>query len=168
MLSIAPSSRKVTNWLSRQPSETFHRQATGPTHAWAADVIVDWVSTTQYLKDIKFAHEAAESFAKLLGRKAALSQRELTDALDYVNRDTLRKALVRIDSIACLCFRDLFKSPAPGTLITYIFADGSPQRRGLEMVAASFGLIAGSLQQRRYLPFISLEHDCLYSTSKAI
>eukprot|EP00959_Pyramimonas_sp_CCMP1952_P260773 5452639-Pyramimonas_sp.AAC.1 len=168
MLSIAPSLRRVKTWLSRQPSQKFHGRPMGPKHAWPADVIVDWVSTTQYLKDVKFAHEAAECFAKLLSRKGELSQHELTQALDFVNRDTLRKARVRIDAIACLFFREFFKSLAPESLNMYIFADGSPQRRGLEMFASSFDLFAGPLQQRRYLPFISLEHGCLDSTSKAI
>eukprot|EP00959_Pyramimonas_sp_CCMP1952_P101112 2115093-Pyramimonas_sp.AAC.1 len=92
MLSIAPSLRKVKKWLVRQSSVKFHRQGIAPKNAWPADLVVDWVSTTQYLKDIKFAHEAADCFAKLLTRKAEFSQHELTQALDYVNRDTLRKA----------------------------------------------------------------------------
>ena len=58
--------------------------------------------------------------------------------------DVLRKARIKLDMSMMAAFRNYFSSLNAEDVIMHLFVDGSPQKRGLELYAASFDIFIGS------------------------
>eukprot|EP00959_Pyramimonas_sp_CCMP1952_P190187 3978425-Pyramimonas_sp.AAC.1 len=77
MLSSAPSRKTIKIWARQQVGDVYNRprqDRRGHAHAFPADLVVDWVSASSYIKDVKQTEEAAECFAKLFARSGPASQ----------------------------------------------------------------------------------------------
>lgn len=136
-----------------------------------ADLVIDWVRASLYIKNIKKADEACDAFARILARSGLQTRAELMCGLQRVNREVLRRARVRVDCCDMLLWREFFRTLDLSTLDIFIFVDGSPQYRGLEMFATTLDLfISGSIpfHVRLLLPVIALRRDFLDQTGKTV
>ena len=134
-------------------------------------LVIELLEGSLLLKDIRKMSSATNIFARIISRRTSLPLAQLlsSDAA-VVGYETLRKARVRLDSSAMMLWRRLISQ----TLNTigdencnlYLFADGSPQWRGLELFAASYDFDDGSSLVRRLLPLTSLERTQLNTLGK--
>ena len=86
---------------------------------------------------------------------------QLAQQATHVHHETLRRARVRADMVACLIVRALWTMVNIDTFSFYCFVDGSPQWRGHEMFAASIDIIGEGFFERLLLPLVSLARCCL-------
>jgi hypothetical protein len=90
------------------------------------------------------------------------------DTLEKINLETLRQARVRTDVVSMLAFRRFWKSLEGAAVNIYLFVDGSPQRRGLELFASTMDVIfLGGHHMRKIFPYIApvLGMDTLSKTT---
>lgn len=125
------------------------------------DLVLEWLEASRFVRDVRRAGEAAKAFAPLFARVAKMSRSELLGNLQTVHAEVLRRSRVRLDCVAMLLFRRLWASLL-GTIghhqvNIYMYADASPQWRGLELYASSFEVFDGSRLQRRLFPMVSLD-----------
>ena len=96
----------------------------------------------------------------------------LSDDAAMVGYATLRKARVRLDGVAMMLWRRLISQTlnviGDANCTLCLFADGSPQWRGLELFAASYDFDDGSSLVRRLLPLTSLERTQLNTLGKTL
>ena len=91
------------------------------------------------------------------------------DRLEYVHPTCLRLARVRLDCVAMLLFRKFWETLEYNAVDIHIFADGSPQWRGLELFASSADIwINCNTFMRKLLPCVSLPRWMADAMSKTI
>ena len=92
-----------------------------------------------YISDIKQTGEAADAYANIFARTTGVDPVVLRRKLERVGKNTLRTARVRIDCVAMLAWQEYFTQVLHQfeDLDVYLFCDGSPQWRGLELYASS-------------------------------
>ena len=78
-----------------------------------------------------------------------------------MNRETLRKARVRLDCVIFLMQRMIFDTINWEDFGGYIFIDGSPQWRSLELYAGTLDIWADGNMQRFMMPLVSLARTML-------
>ena len=95
-----PGDRKLSNWLRVLSLLVLTAVARrGPSNAntigsqlfHEASLVIEWVSATRYMKDIKETVDCAKVFSRLFARRGTQSSAELLANLDYVNYETLRQ-----------------------------------------------------------------------------
>lgn len=127
------------------------------------ELVLDWLCASAFVRDIRKVGEAADAFAALFGRSAGVSHAKLMGTLRMVHAEVLRRARVRLDCIAMLLYRRFWTTlVAAGdetTINIYLYADASPQWRGLELYASSFDLFDGSRFQHKLFPMVSLDKE---------
>jgi len=69
------------------------------------ELILDWLDSTSYIKQVKQAGLAADSFARIFARSSQLSRTQLTSDLQRVVACVLGRARVRLDAVAMLVWR---------------------------------------------------------------
>ena len=81
----------------------------------------------------------------------------------------LRKARCRADASCMLLWRHVFNHAwrSETSCAVYIFADASPQWRGVEVFASSWDVRMNETLERRLLPIVYLPRDFLCATGKA-
>ena len=62
---------------------------------------------------------------------------------------------MRLDIVGMLSLRHFFGTLDLDTVFLYLFIDGSPQRRGVELFASTLDIICGTFFMRRALPFVA-------------
>lgn len=81
--------------------------------------------------------------------------------MQMVHKEVLRRSRVRLDCVAMLLFRrfwaTLMDTVEEHQVNLYLFADASPQWRGLEMYASSFDLVDGDNIVHKLFPFVALD-----------
>lgn len=127
----------------------------------------------QALRDVKRnMHSTAKGFAKLFARRGPQTRVQLYDSLEWVHAGCLRQARVRLDCVCMNLFRLFWASLCITLVDIYLFADGSPQWRGLELFAASMDLHICDGPSvgitRRLLPCVSLPRWMASALSKCI
>ena len=131
--------------------------ATPHVQAVAVDVVLDWLGATRFLMQLHQAPQATKAYARLFARGGRGTASELLSELPCVSRERLRSARVRLDCVAMMVWRAFFATLPVELTHIYIWADASPQWRGLEIYAASFDVITKGLLFRRMLPLVSLK-----------
>lgn len=139
--------------------------------AWAkqmlnVEVMVDWLEASSYLKDVRKNDEAACAYAKVLSRSVpGVTDADLTDGVEKPHHDALRLARVRLDWVCMQLGRQLFlqslQAAGHNQCNIFLFADASPQWRGVEVFCASYDLMVSNVFQRRMLPIVGLNYDFL-------
>ena len=135
-----------------------------------ADLVIDWLEASENCRNIaKCLTKTTKSFAKLFARRGSQSQCQLLRELEYVNRKCLIAARVRLDCVCMNLFRRFWASVDIANVNIYLFADGSPQWRGLELfaVSADFSFGDGYLV-RKLLPCVSLPRWMADALSKTV
>lgn len=86
---------------------------------------------------------------------------ELSADLQRVCPEFLLRGGPRLDCVAMVLFRHLWRASARGANAAMpnllLFADASPQRRGLELKASSFDMFYGTTFMHRLFPLVSLD-----------
>jgi hypothetical protein len=102
---------------------------------------LDWLNATRDLKAMRHKTRTKKAFARVFG-KTKQRAKALVDCTHEASYSQLRVARVRLDLTCMILFRsyaaDLMKQCLPDV---YLFTDGSPQWRGLEMIASSFDMV---------------------------
>ena len=118
---------------------------------------LDWMEATRDIKSLRKTKRTTSGYEKLLARKTQLPKEELT--LETPSGEKLRRFRVRLDCSSLLVERDDFENmvhnvPSERWPRIYVYADASPQARGLEMFASSYDLITDdrSCIQRSFPP----------------
>ena len=89
--------------------------------------------------------------------------------VQHVSASVVYKARIRADCVAMLVWRTVLQDLSvrqPGVNF-YIFIDGSPQWRGLEMMASTLDVYDATGFTRRLLPLVSVSRDQLDTIGKA-
>mgnify|MGYP001155487393 CR=1 FL=1 len=112
-------------------------------------VVLDCLEATMLLKDTRKLAAANTLFARIIARRTAIPLAALQNTrIPLANYETLRKARVRVDCLAMLIWRRLFgvtfDSVGDDQVHIHLFADGSPQWRGLELFDATMDVFDGS------------------------
>lgn len=141
--------------------------------AHEVSIVLDWLQATKYIRSVKKMREAAASFAPLFARASGSSADRLVAGLPRVHPEVLRKARVRLDCMAMVLFRSFWQAQVQQLGIgmlpnIYIFADASPQWRGLELYASSFDMLIGATIAHRLFPMLSLDKDLLDAAGKCL
>ena len=90
----------------------------------------------RYSKSLRSAPQAKDAWARVIARGQE-DPSQLQDVRE-VNYETLRLARVRLHAFQCS--ETFFHSQQTDVIDLIIFSDGSPQWRGVEMLASSFDL----------------------------
>ena len=86
------------------------------------------------------AVESKEAWARILEKGLPAEFAHLTLDATEINYKTLRLARVRFDAFSCLLWRMFFDSLDWDRVDIFLYTDGSPQWRGVELLASSFHL----------------------------
>jgi hypothetical protein len=121
--------------VKRRVGKTFNRA-----HLCARKAI-EWVDATRHQKSLRRTPHVKKAWSHLFakGRDAARALQAVAGNVAY---EQLRLARVRIDITCMVLFREYFRGIPRDRLDIYIFTDGSPQWRGLEMIASSFDMVS--------------------------
>ena len=127
-------------------------------------LVLDWLDSSQFIKQVRFTSLAADKFAKLLSRHTVLTNcMEVMDELRKAPYNTLRKARIKADAVAMALWRKSFAAMVLACTSIHIFIDSSPQWKGFEFLATSFDCYhQGQYFARRLFPAVSLSR-CLFT-----
>ena len=173
-LDSKPAARDVADYLAtiereppRRRSGRDRRLKGWPTQHRAA-VIVEWVEFSSFITDVKQTLDAAKAAAKLFARGGAGTREELSARLIKVGMRLVRQARVRVDAVAMLCTAKVLEEAMThiSSMHVYMFCDGSPQWRGLELYASTFDFIIAGDLMRILAPVIFLARGQLDAVSK--
>lgn len=125
------------------------------------DSLLEWLDASSFIKDIHKIGDVAESFARVFSHCSGMPVAKIMSGMRTVHAEILRRSRVRLDCVAMLLFRRLWASTM-GTvderqINLYIFADASPQWRGLEMYASSFDMVDGDIFVHKLFPLVALD-----------
>ena len=170
-LGLLPSSGNLQRWWASTGSK-WHEYVRPPRaetrlKGYACDLVIDWLESSQYLLDVTLIKEAAESFAKILTRRAPLTKEELIAVTDFVSASVVRRARVRLDVVSMALFRCFWAGLDMETVNLCLFADTSPQYRGEEMLAATFDMFVGDQYRRTFFPICTISRSMLGVVGKA-
>lgn len=177
LVSTEPSAKRIRDWQGSHgemaepapaPEAPVSTSAVVRRPRWSdmlsADLVLDWLAASFFVKSLRQTPAAANAFRKVVLRAGAgahdLGKNDGEKTMSY---ETLRTSRVRADCLAMLVWRAFWASLlADGSceqVDIYLFADSSPQWRGLEMFAASadFRDDNTNMIMRRLLPLVSLE-----------
>ena len=151
-----------------QPTESESRLgAIGDKHP--ADMVLRWLEASSFVKRQQQIWEASNAFSTIFAVSNGVSVASVIGQCRHMSGEVLRKARVRLDIVAMLFFRHIWKTFAEVDI--YLYIDSSPQARGLEMFAVSMDFFhrgPATSWERRLLPLISLDRDYLDQIGKSL
>ena len=122
-----------------------------------AAVIIEWLDATSEIRSLKRAQEAVDKFGQIIARHNNLPRRTLLRGLKAAPYKALCRGRVKLDTTIMLLWRQYWQQSDMSKISLHLWIDSSPQRRGLEFLAASFDLCRqGQVVKRRLLPALSL------------
>lgn len=133
-------------------------------------LVLDWLRASAFVKDVRKMGPAAAAFSTIFANGLGVDARDLLDLAPKCCPELIRLARVRLDLVAMLLSRKMLQTmfdTCPNMNI-YLFADASPQWRGLEMFAASMDIQDGQAILRRLLPVLSLDRVQLDALGKVM
>lgn len=140
--------------------------------AASAEIIIEWLEASVHVKDVRRISAASASFARIFARASGVDRQSLLAKTEKVAPEVLRRARVRLDVVAMLLFRRLWRDQVRAAGVRqmnlYLFADASPQWRGLELYASTIEAFDGAHITRKLLPMISLSKEFLDTVGKTI
>ena len=165
-LTSAPSQFLIKKFLEHvgieDPNVAQHRQSllerergNNVLGAIPARKMIKLVRATSNLRDMKKITITASHFASLFSDGGPETEEQMVERFGENNRETIRQGRVRLDYLAMLLFRRFLRMVMGPSVDFQIFADSSPQRRGLELFSASFDMFYDGSFQRRYFPFVN-------------
>jgi hypothetical protein len=132
-----------------------------------ADIVLEWLDASRFLKQIRDSDIAVKKFARLIVGRAR--EHEYLETIRRAPYNGLRSARVRLDMTCMLLWRSFFTINAGAAIALYLFVDASPQWRGLEFYASTWDIfVTGIFWKRRLLPAISLPRKLYSSLGKAV
>jgi hypothetical protein len=157
-----PSKRILATFRNSVPSvppEQPPVPSVPPDRKVDAELMIDWLDATNYIKDLKLADEASFAFGRLLARSGAASHEDLMSGLQTVCREVLRKARVRFDCVSMIISREFFSAmfAAMSRVDIYLYCDASPQWRGYELFAATYEVLSDGRFLRQLFPNVTLD-----------
>ena len=102
---------------------------------------VDWLDATRDLKAIRKKERAKSAWARLFSKSRASEAAKLKEAAGNASYEQIRKARVRLDITCMVLFQSYISLFNFDFLDIFLFTDGSPQWRGLELIASSFDMV---------------------------
>ena len=133
-----------------------------------AQRVIKWLRAVRFLKSEKENPEATKAFAHVLCASDDQANALLANH-EGICIEVLRKARVRLDCVAMMCWRRLFSTMDLSSTWFQLWIDGSPQWRGREMLAMSFEVVVpGEYYQRKLFPVVALRSSQLDACSKAM
>lgn len=140
--------------------------------AHSAQVILEWLGASSHVKDVRRISAATASFSRIFARGSGMGRERLLANLEKVGPETLRRARVRLDAVAMLLFRRLWRDQVRAAGVRqmnlYLFADASPQWRGLELYASTMEMFDGTRVTRKLLPMVSLSKEFMDASGKTL
>jgi hypothetical protein len=166
MIGKKPSSKMIRRFLQKRPVDEVQppspQTIVAPKlNSLPVDVFIEWIHATRFQKQLRNVKDVYAAWTKIMKRRFRLTDEQIAAEHEHVCYTQLRKARVRLDSVAMLLFRCFFAGLTVATSYNiYLFTDGSPQWRGTELFATSFDLITtGSgewVHSRRLMPVLKL------------
>lgn len=136
------------------------------------ELILKWLRSSRFVKSIKEIGEAADSFLEIFAYSSGAPAEPMIATMKRVHPEILRRSRVRLDCLGMQLFRELWAATVRATSNDlpnlYLFADASPQWRGLELYASSFDMVDGGAIVHRLLPAISLDKGFLDAAGKVL
>lgn len=180
LLSPTEPPQEVVRSFLQEAGATTTKNSTGGTGTfrlpkWAdtmlePDLVLEWLDSSGFIKDLRSAPLASASFARLLARSGKVSATELHADLQQVSYTTLRGARIKLDVASMMIWREMWASMLtkdPDNLHLYLYCDSSPQR-GAEFFASSVDVFDGEMMQRWLLPCISLDASLMDAAGKTL
>jgi hypothetical protein len=136
-----PSNKVIASWIRDHPAAAELPALVGSAarprqpNEHPVDDVLSWLRATRHLKFIRSTKVATRDWITLIAKKGPEPVVDMRMRMQPINYDTLRRARVRLDCIACLLFRLFFTSMALLSLNFYVYTDASPQWRGIELMA---------------------------------
>lgn len=143
--------------------------------AWASqlaepDLVLDWLESTAFAKDIRQSANAAKAFIRVVARSSKLSRTVLSSELLRVSYTTLRDSRVRLDIVAMMAWRSFWAAMVDSqkeSLHLYLLCDASPQK-GSEYFAATVDMFDGVRFRRWLMPCVVLDPTLMDANGKAL
>ena len=130
--------------------------------------IIRYLDATKTLSQLRQVYTAKKKWIKVLSHGGPESAEDMQRRVQNVGAETLRLGRVRLDAVAMLLFRLFF---ATLTLVNiYLYADASPQWRGVELMATSFDMTCSTSDHisHRLLPLVCVGRSMLTAMGKCI
>ena len=145
-----------------KPRGGCRSKASRPAHE-----LIVWLEATRGNKHVFEANDPLRAWARVFAINGEVPADRLVATTRTMRPDTLRKARIILDFVACLILRHHFASLQMSSVNMFLYFDGSPQWRGVEIFCSSidWATSAGDLR-RRMLPVISLERGMLSTFKK--
>ena len=134
------------------------------------DVLIEWLDFSSDIKTVDNTSKALYKAARVISKSTGRTVQDVVKECRGVSGRTLRAARVKLDSVAMLLYRMMFRC-MPELIGIYLYIDSSPQLMGCEMFAASFEVFdpAGQLPfVRKLMPIIYLSRDYLDTFGKTL
>ena len=120
-------------------------------------IMIEWIDATSECIQLRRAHLALEKWGKIISRHSGLNLSRLTAGIKKAPYTQLRKGRIKLDAVVMLLWRRFFERTVLTSLSIHLWLDASPQRRGVEFLAASMRVCKRhSVLFRRKLTAISL------------
>lgn len=133
------------------------------------EIVIEWLAATANVRGIRQSFQTARAFARIFAKHHKCSLEEVLGGIKAVSFECLRQARIRLDAVASLLFRRLWRQLQESAIDIYLYIDSSPQWHGEELFASSFEVWdrSGDLPWcRRLMPVVSLERDFLDGRGK--
>lgn len=134
-----------------------------------ASLVIDWIAATRDIKSLRKIRRTTAAYSKLFARSARIQSAQLLAGLRQLGPELIRKSRVRLDAVAMLLAREAFEKTCDnhdGLPYLYLYADASPQERGLEMFGASWDIVSAEGIERRLFPLVRLDREQLTASGK--
>lgn len=131
--------------------------------------MIDWIAATRDIKSLRKIRRTTAAYSKLFARSARIQSAQLLAGLRQLGPELIRKSRVRLDAVAMLLAREAFEKTCDnhdGLPYLYLYADASPQERGLEMFGASWDIVSAEGIERRLFPLVRLDREQLTASGK--
>ena len=170
-----PSQYLVQRFLAslrptRPNAATEVRQRRGWLNQTPIAVLIEWLDFSSDIKAVDNSTRVLFKAARIIAKRTQRSVPEVLGQCRGIGGTTLRRARVKLDSVAMLLYRMLFRC-LPDLISIYMYIDSSPQLMGCEMFAASFEVFdpTGQLPfERKLMPIIYLSREYLDVAGKTL
>ena len=182
-MSNAPGRRHLSCWIenfvvadeegaARGPQEGSRRRCPAYFKMAEPALILDWLELSSFMKDVRKSTAASHACARILATSTGRSRADIISDIKTVGHEALRLARVRADAAAMLVWRRVYAltiaSVGSEACSFYLFADASPQWRGVETFCATIDVRVCDTFQRRLLPITALQRCMLDTIGKGI
>ena len=129
--------------------------------------VIEWLRCSMLLMAASNHKEGAKAYSVVWARNADVTSKHLMDRCEDISKDTVRRFRVRFDVVMMHLVRVWIAGFQLAAANYYLYADGSPHWRGVELFAAVCDMFVGKgadgqFYKRLTLPLISIAR-CMYS-----